>query len=342
MTDGLKILILKPSSLGDVVQAIPVLRLLKSANPAHQVFWWLSSELADLLSGDPDLSGIFLFDRRRWARPRYWGEALQSVGRMRDQHFDWVLDLQALARSSAVAWLARGRLCVGLEDWREGAAAFYDIAVRRASPLTHAIDWYLDVLKVLDVPVHWNFTWIPPRPQAAAQIQQKWNPHGHPWVLLNPGARWTNKRWPAESYAEVVRQLSSEDPKIRFAVLGSSGDAPLGAVIARANPRCCLDLTGKTSLPEVIEWIRLSRLVVTNDTGPMHIAAALGKPVVALFGPTEPRRTGPYQQLERTLRTPLPCVPCLKPRCHYTPPLHCLHSISPSAVCSRARALLAV
>jgi ADP-heptose:LPS heptosyltransferase len=91
-------------------------------------------------------------------------------------------------------------------------------------------------------------------------------------------------------------------------------------------------LTGKVSLPEMVEWIRLSKLMVTNDTGPMHIAAALGTPVVALFGPTEPRRTGPYRQLEHVVRIDLPCAPCMSPRCRYVKPLECLRAIPLAAV----------
>ena len=125
---------------------------------------------------------------------------------------------------------------------------------------------------------------------------------GARWIVIQPGARWPNKRWPAESYAELVRLLAAANPDLQFAILGGEEDRPLGEVIARANAARCLDLTGEISLPEMVEWIRLSKLMVTNDTGPMHVAAALGKPVVALFGPTEPRRTGPYGQLEHVLR----------------------------------------
>ena len=90
----------------------------------------------------------------------------------------------------------------------------------------------------------------------------------------------------------------------------------------------------------MIEWIRLSRLVISNDTGPMHIAAALRKPVLAIFGPTEPRRTGAYGQLDGALRVALPCAPCLKPRCHFEKPLHCLWAVTPKSVCSRAETFL--
>ena len=338
----MKILILKPSSLGDVVQALPVLRLLKKHDPENEIYWWISSELVELLEGDPDLSGIFVFERRRWSSPARWNEALQSMAQMRAQRFDLAIDLQGLARSGLAAWLARARLTAGVEDWREGAPAFFDIAVPRPSRLTHAVDWYLAVLGRLGVPVTSDFTWLPERPKAAECVRGRWNSDRAPWIVINPGGRWANKRWPAEYYAQLVRELARTHREHRFVVLGSAGDASLGAIIADGNRERCLDLTGQTSLSEMIEWIRLSQLVVTNDTGPMHIAAALGKPLVAIFGPTEPRRTGPYGQVERSVRIALPCAPCLKPRCHFVKPMECLRAISPALVLARVESLLPV
>jgi lipopolysaccharide heptosyltransferase II len=337
---ALKTLILKPSSLGDVVQALPVLRLLKAHDPDNQIYWWLSAELRELLEGDPDLSGIFLFERRRWAQPRYWIEFVRGIRQMRRLRFNWVIDLQGLARSSLVAWLVRPGLSVGVEDWREGAPAFYDRVVARPSPLTHAVDWYLEVARTLGVPVHSNFVWMPPRPAAAHRIRERWNPDVCRWVSFIPGARWTNKRWPIEYYAEVVRQVLDDYSDIHCAILGGANDVAAGAALAEINPRRCLDLTGRTSLSELIEWLRLSRLVVTNDTGPMHIAAALGRPIVSVFGPTEARRTGPYGQLSSVVRIELPCAPCLSPRCRFERPLECLRALRPGAVISAIRQAL--
>jgi lipopolysaccharide heptosyltransferase I len=327
-----KILILKPSSLGDVVQALPVLRLLKRHLPASEIYWWIDSNLAPLLEGDPDLAGVVPFARRRWATPRHWPEIWRSIRWLRQQAFDWVIDLQCLMRSGAFAWLTNGKLLIGLDEPREGARGFYDLIVRRPSALTHAVDWYLSVLPLLGVPADGEFQWLPERPGLAESVRRKWPVERAKWIIIQPGARWLNKRWPAESYAEVVRRLAATNLEFQFVILGGEEDRPLGEVIARVDGRRCLDLTGRISLPEMVEWIRLSKLMVTNDTGPMHVAAALGTPVVALFGPTEPRRTGPYRQLEHVVRLELPCVPCLKPRCAYAKPLECLRAISPAAV----------
>jgi lipopolysaccharide heptosyltransferase II len=333
----LKILLLKPSSLGDVVQALPVLRLIKRHLPASEIFWWINSNLASLVEGDSDLTGIVRFERKRWAAPRHWPEMFRSVQWMRAQNFDWVIDLQCLARSGAFAWLANGKFLIGLNESREGARGLYDLAVRRPSFYTHAVDWYLAVLPPLGVPVHKNFQWLPERPEIAAAVESKWQTDGARWVAIQPGARWENKHWPVEYFAELVRLLAAKFPDVRFAILGDDDDKPLGKIIAGGEPARCLNLCGQTSLPEMVEWLRLCQLMITNDTGPMHVAAALGKPLVALFGPTEPRRTGPYGQLENVLRIELPCSPCLKSHCHYEKPNECLKAISPAMVFEFAR-----
>jgi lipopolysaccharide heptosyltransferase II len=199
------------------------------------------------------------------------------------------------------------------------------------------VDWYLAVLPPLGVPVHKNFQWLPERLETAAAVKSKWQTDGARWIALQPGARWDNKRWPVAYFAELVRLLATEFPGARFAILGAPEDKPLGEVVSRAAPTRCLNLCGETSLPEMVEWLRLSELMITNDTGPMHVAAALDTPLVALFGPTEPRRTGPYGQLDSVLRIDLPCSPCLKSHCTYEKPNECLKAISPAMVFENAR-----
>jgi len=321
-----------------VVQALPVLRLLKLHFPSSEIYWWIDTSLCSLLEDDSDLTAVIPFERRRWSSPLHWDELFGSVRSMRALRFDWVIDLQSLARSGLFAWLADGELTIGLDDAREGARGFYDLLIRRPSFHTHAVDWYLEALRLLSVPVHWNFTWLPERKEVAARLKEVRSGEADRWLVLQPGARWANKRWPVEFFAELVLRLASDDRGMRFVILGSKEDMPLGESVTRAAPTRCLNLTGRTSLVEMIEWIRMSDLMVTNDTGPMHVAAALGKPVVALFGPTEPRRTGPYGQVHRTLRlTSLPCAPCLKETCHYEKPFECLRGISPAVVYGEVR-----
>ncbi len=338
----LKILILKPSSLGDVIHALPVLRLLKLHWPESEIFWWLESGLASLLEDDPDLAGIFRFPRKRWAAPTHWPEFWAGVRALRRERFDLAIDLQGLARSAIFTWLANAELSFGVGQPREGARAAYDRVVPPSPNDTHAVDRYLAVLPLLGVPVHDRFQWLPDRPQVAAQLRQKWNLDANRWIMLLPGARWTNKRWPIENFVELARQLLRLAPDLKLAILGSSDDRASGAAIAAVDSTRCLDLTDRTSLPEMVEWIRFSKLVVTNDTGPMHVAAALRRPVVAFFGPTNPARTGPYGQRENVLQVShIPCVPCMKNHCSYVEPLACLRAITPAQVCAEVRARLA-
>jgi lipopolysaccharide heptosyltransferase II len=335
---ALKILILKPSSLGDVIHALPVLRLLKRHWPESHIHWWLDIHLLPLLRSDPDLDGLYAFERKRWAAPHRWPEILSSIESMREQRFDLAIDLQGLARSSMFAWLANAGTTVGLdnlrEGGREGARAMYDLAPPRAPARAHAVDRYMAVLPLLRVPVHWDFEWLPPRPEAARRVRETWAPDGERtrWIVLLPGGRWDNKRWPVRNFADLAKRFAGI-PDVKLVVLGSKGERPLGEAIAAVAPGRCLNLAGSTSLDEMIEWIRLSRLTITNDTGPMHVAAALGRPVIAVFGPTAPWNTGPYRQLDHVIQaTGLPCVPCLKSKCAYREPLACLHSIKPDLV----------
>jgi lipopolysaccharide heptosyltransferase II len=259
----------------------------------------------------------------------------RAIRELRAHRFDLVIDLQCLARTGIFAWLANGKLLVGLDEPREGANGFYDIIVRRPSYHTHAVDWYLSVLPPLGVTVEKDFNWLPERAAIAASVRTKWNLTGARWIALQPGARWMNKRWPVGHFTRLLRLAGEALPDVKFAIFGGKDDEALGEEIVRAAPERCLNLAGKTSLPEMIELLRLCDLLVTNDTGPMHVAVALNKPVIGIFGPTEPRRTGPYGQLENTLRHPLPCSPCMKSECAWHNPMECLTAIAPETVLAR-------
>ncbi|MDX1952760.1 MAG: lipopolysaccharide heptosyltransferase II [Verrucomicrobiota bacterium] len=336
----MKILILKPSSLGDVVQALPVLRLLRLHYPKAYIAWWIAENLADLLREDPDIDEMFLFKRSRYTQPACWPDIIRDLHAIRSRKFDLVIDLQSLARSGTIAWLANGGMLVGLEDRREGAHGYYDRATPRPSQQTHAVDWYLQVLTDLGIPITGQFEWLP-RKQRGVEKIEKILPENQPLILLNPGARWENKRWPTSHFAEVAAFLAGDHPAATIAILGGKEDNSLAEEIQSQAPSVrFLNLAGKTPLVELIEWIRRGDVMISNDTGPMHIAAAVRTPVVALFGPTSELRTGPYGQLGNVLRLSLPCAPCMKPKCHWPERIACLNRITPATVAESASRLL--
>ena len=332
----MKLLILKPSSLGDVIHALPVLRLIKRQRPHWQVHWWIAQSFAPLLQNDPDLAAVHPFRRRGWGTSAGLAYGVQQLGQLHRERFDVVLDLQGLARSAAFSWIARAGLTIGLHQHREGAAAAYDVAVERPSPNAHAVDWCRAVLPHLGLENNDDFEWMPRRDNPLPECCEA----GQRWLALCPGARWKNKRWPMEFFETLTRNLLMEQGNLRVVVLGGKEDAELGVRLGAIGARC-VDKTGQTTLPEMVEWIRASEAMVTNDTGPMHVAAALGKPVVALFGPTDPRRTGPYQARGTVLQTSaMECVPCLSRTCTADRDRDCLRSIEVAKVAAEVRQVL--
>ena len=171
--------------------------------------------------------------------------------------------------------------------------------------------------------------------------------HGFPWIGSGPEKlqrrfhELRNLQGPVELYAQTVKLLASRNGGLNFAILGAKSDVALAETIVSANPGQCLDLTGRTTLWEMIEWLRLADVVIANDTGPLHVAAALGRPLVPIYGPTDPHSTGPHGQLDRVLQTrDLECVPCMSQTCTWREPLACMKAITPEMVSERTMALL--
>jgi heptosyltransferase-1 len=333
----LKILIVKPSSLGDVIQALPVLRLLKIRYPESTIHWWLAENLFPLLAGDPHIDVLIPFNRNAWRSFTGLSALIETISRTRCEEYDLVIDLQGLARSGLLTWLARGTQTIGIDLPKEGARLFYDSAVPRPSK-PHAVDWYLEVAKQLDLPMEVSFEWIPTRTASRSKILKEHPLRGKRIIGVVPGARWNNKRWPAEHFTQTLNQLASSGEYV-FSILGGSGDRAFAGTLC--DRKDAIDLLGKTDLAEMIEWVRRCELVITNDTGPMHVAAALGRPTIGLFGPTRPDQTGPYQQLANSLSVPMACAPCLKSTCAHGRYMACLEDLNPISVAARANILLA-
>ncbi len=325
----MKVLILKPSSLGDIIHAIPVLRLIKIQRPSWVVHWWISKNYAPLLEMDRDITALHYFERNAWNSFSGIARGINSVDRMRAEKYDLVIDLQGLARSALHGWAVRGRYTIGLDQCREGATLFYDVSVTRPDVYAHAVDWNLAVLREIGLRTEGSYEWLPERPWIAERLFDLGYHNKYRWVALCPGARWESKRWPIESFEKLIKNFDS--PDVRFVIIGGKSDQAIGRRLV--NLGRVLDLTGRTSLPETIEWMRVCSKVVTNDTGPMHIAAALGVRVVALFGPTDPRRTGPYNAPSAVLQNDqLDCIPCLNKDCDYLRERECMRLITPKMV----------
>jgi lipopolysaccharide heptosyltransferase II len=204
----------------------------------------------------------------------------------------------------------------GIAD--EGSYIFTNERYKPLSIETHALDRYLDLVAQLGVPtadIPFEFPISPISLEAARGWLERNGFNGHPVVILHPIAKWETKKWPAEKFAQLADRFVGRGAKV--IITGSSGDAQeVRRIVAGTKASSgILNLTGKTNLSELAALFSLGDLVITPDTGPMHLAAAVKVPVVALFGPTAPWRTGPYGEGHRVLRRNLACSPCFKKKC---------------------------
>ncbi len=312
-----RVLIVKPSALGDVVHALPVAALLKRRWPAAHLSWLVSRPFAPLLEANPHVDETIPFDRGRGAGlVRQSGVARRLARDLRRRGFDLVIDLQGLLRSGWLAWQTGAPVRVGFAYAREAAALFYTHRVTARPGERHAVERYLDVAELLGlgrVPVEFPLVTTPEDEQ---QVQSLLAPlDGEPFAVLLPGTNWATKRWPAERFAELAIMLERQRG-LRIVIAGG-GDASEAAGIVRSKLPSALDLSGRTGIRQLVALLKTASLAVTNDSGPMHIAAALGTPLVSLFGPTSPSRTGPYGRAGSVVRLEIPCSPCYSRRCSH-------------------------
>lgn len=305
-----RVLIVKPSAIGDVVHALPILNLLKKHWPQAKFDWLVTPACAGILDGHPQLNEVIRFDRKRfgakWHNPAVLRSLLQFAHDLRARNYDVAIDLQGLFRSGWLTFQSGAPIRIGMSDAREMATLFYTRRVNVPRGERHAIDRYLAVAEAVGAgraPIEFIFA---DTEADRAFIAQRTPPR---YALLFPGTNWPTKRWPVERYAALAKQLH-ERHNLPSIVGGGPDEAALGAQIPGA-----INLAGQTTLNQLVALIRRAELVVSNDSGPMHIAAALGKPLVAPFGPTNPRRTGPYRRPLSVIRMEIACSPCYSRTC---------------------------
>lgn len=300
-----RILIVKPSAIGDVVHTLPVLNLLRKAYPAAHIAWLVTPACAGMIEGHPQLNDIILFQRKGWL-----AGVRGLVTRLRAEKFDLVLDLQGLLRSGLFCWATRAPVKVGFANARELAPLFYTHKVPVPNVEVHAMDRYLDLAEAVGCgrgPVEYVWpTDDADRAAVRAMVGER------RYAVLLPGTNWATKRWPVEQFAALVRPL-----KDRFGLdTVIAGRGPDTAALAPLAPDA-VNLEGQTSLRQLVALLESAAVVIANDSGPMHIAAALGRPLVTLFGPTNPVRTGPYQRQDTVVRLDIVCSPCYSRRCSH-------------------------
>ena len=339
MSQYRRMLFIKPSSLGDIVHALPTLAALRQHCPQAHITWLVKRQWAALLERVEGLDRV-------WAVGPGIAGWLSEVPRLRAERFDLAVDLQGLFRSAAMARLAGCPARVGFANGREGSPLFYTQRVAAPTPEMHAVDRYLLVADALGAarPATPQFRFrISPadQEQVSAVLSRAGVRAGSSWIAMNVSARWPTKRWPVESFAVVADRLHQEGagPVVLIGGPDDRADAQTVKTLVKTFP--LIDATGLTPLGLLPALLQSASLLLTNDSGPMHVAAAVGTPVIALFGPTSPTRTGPYGKNHRVLARQLPCSPCFNRRCANSVERDCLVRIEPGEVLAAAREQIA-
>jgi lipopolysaccharide heptosyltransferase I len=317
------VLVIKPSSFGDIVQALPVLAALRQAWPGARIDWLVKPEWAGLLEGHPLIDQLLLL-------PRALAPWLQLLTRLRAAGYDLVIDLQGLLRSGLLSRITAAPVRIGFADGREGSPWCYTHRVRIQHDAAHAVERYLELIRSLGVAAGDAVTF----PLPEWQEEQRWAKcllaaamPGEPKVVcvIHPAARWKTKQWPAERYAELADWLIARKRYLVVLIGGKDQADQVSHVINRMRERP-LNLVARTTLAQLAVLLRQANLVVTNDSGPMHLAAAVGAPVVAIFGPTDPRKVGPFGPGHFVLKKTVDCSRCRRNRC--VQDLSCLKAIT--------------
>lgn len=335
MPDGrFRLLIVKPSSLGDVVHSLPFLHAIKDRYPDAEVHWVIAKGLEGLLEGNGLVGRMVVIDKDSWKRLSNIRNTMREFRRLfmalREERYDVVVDLQGLFRSGVITGVTGAGKRIGFSEAREGASFFYTHRIEGGRDI-HAVDRYLKVAHAMGCRAGDVRFPLPAGDVTDLTAKEVMDGAGGFYVIV-PGARWPTKLWSAANFGRLASMLP-----LKGLVIGGKADAALAEEVVRHSGGKAVSAAGRTGLSEAIAIIRGASFMVCNDTGPMHIAAALGLPVCAIFGPTDPQRTGPYGTGHIVIRSEERCSPCFKKRCD---DLRCMSGISAETVLERIKPLV--
>ena len=342
------LLIVKPSSLGDILHAFPLVDALRAASPGMAIDWVANGEFVSLVRRHPGIRHVWEFPRREFGRSGFLGKMRSLSKHMSETPHDLVIDAQGLLRSALLARLAvlkgRSGVVAGFDSAREGATIFYDRTVHIPETPGHPfhavprnllfLDLFESVKETEPIPAHLAFT---PEDEALVDrlLGESGFGPGERFVAIHPGARRASKRWPPVYFSELVRKMR-ENHLPGTILVGDRGEKDLLEEIEARSGVPIPHLAGKIPLDILPLFLSRAALFIGNDSGPLHMAALSGVPTLSFFGSSDPGRTGPWGGTERNivLQEPLPCAPCgdFKKSCSH---MTCQISLTPSLALAR-------
>ncbi|MCX7988555.1 MAG: lipopolysaccharide heptosyltransferase I [Thermodesulfovibrio sp.] len=316
-----KLLVIKPSSLGDIVHSLAFLNSVKENFPEIKIHWIVAKGFEDLLTEHPLVEKVIVIDKNKWKSIKNIPKTLKELSslskNLKKEKYPIVVDLQGLLRSGIITALSGANIRLGFKEAREFSYIFYNKTVSSSVNL-HAVLRYLEMAKILGCTIK-SIKF--PLPQ---EKEPNWLKNFDNYVVIIPSARWQAKNWLPSYFVELINMLP-----YNFIVVGSKADENIALYIEEHSNGKAKSLAGKTTLKELIALLKKSLFVITPDTGTMHLAVACDKKVVSLFGPTSPERTGPFGEGHLVIKSPLSCSPCFR---KYCPDLKCMKEITPQMV----------
>ena len=301
-----RFLILRMGALGDIVHTLPAVAALRQSFPRAQIDWLVDSKWSPVLEGNPDATKIIPIDRRNWRN------VFATIRQLRAARYTIALDFQSLYRSAILARLSGAPRRVGFDAKyaREGGAALF--YTEKVTPhRLHKVEHNIELVESVGARAEEIRFWLPTSREAREHVDRVLAAHGvTDFFVLSPGGGWASKCWPAERYGALHRALV-ERYGWRGVISFGPGERGLAEIV-----RCEACLPGQAAspeplvelfdLPQLIALLRRAKLVVAADTGPLHLASALGTPVVGLYGPTDPARNGPFSKHDVVIRNASP------------------------------------
>ncbi len=339
----MNILIVKLSAIGDVIHTLPSLAALRRCYPQAHITWVVEEAASDLLMDHPMIDRVLVSRRKHWVRElkegRQRGAVLREIAGMlralRDRPYDLAIDFHGLFKSAIFVLLSRGKRRLGYDSLQEGSGLFLNEKIPE-DMTRHAVERYLDFPRYLGCEAGRPEFPIALRESHFQRIRdllsEKKIDTTRGFVGVSPIAYWEAKLWDEARFAALCDLIITE---IGLPVV-FTGESPLGAIarIRSLMQAPSASVAGETTLRELAALYKEASLLLTTDSGPMHLAAAVGTPVVALFGPTSPERTGPYGAGHVVIRKGLACSPCFRKACDT---LECMKTIGVEEVFQAVR-----
>lgn len=310
-----RILIVRPSALGDVSRTVPALATLRQVYPDAQIDWLVSHAFADVIAHHPMLTGVLRYDRH-WFPKVFRGQAPFSHGlsfskRLRTNSYDAVYDLQGLFRSGVFTWLTRAPRRVGFAGARELAWLGYNVRHKVGPEVRHTVDRTLELMRLDGLePVRDLRLYLGQEDDAwrgRFLAEHRLTPGAY--VCLAPTARWGSKCWPLDRYAVIARRLlegaaaGALGVQDKLVLITSPSERVQAEMVLRElGPLAERVIVPQTTVGQMMAVLSATRLLICNDSAPLHIAVGFDRPVVAIFGPTNPHEVGPYGRLDSVVQ----------------------------------------